>query len=366
MILALLTFLSAVSISFTAAYFSIIGLAAIFAATAIPVIIMGSVLEVGKLVAATWLHHNWKNSSVSYLIKGYLFVAIIVLMIITALGIYGFLAKGHLEQEIPIQQNQEKIVLIDKKIEIEKTKIRNYQKQIENISSRTDNNNDEIDQLNQRLENLEEKSKELISQSQQISNQIASLVDGLFSSKKKQREALRNQLELIKQELKKIELEKERVNQEKESIRENKQQENTGIENVEDKIQNSHLKIEELSEQKAEIQHLLVTSQIKLGPVKYVSDLFQIEDPNAAIRIVILLIMFAFDPLAVILVISSSISFKENFQGKKFNRINNDIKNPKNSQQKNKISQPANAEKQKENNQKIDSKQQPKKSWTRS
>ena len=90
------TILVALSISVVAAYYSIVGLVAIFAAAAIPVIIMGSVLEVGKLTTAVWLHTNWKRAN--FLIKTYLTIATFLLMFITSMGIFGFLSKAHIEQ----------------------------------------------------------------------------------------------------------------------------------------------------------------------------------------------------------------------------------------------------------------------------
>lgn len=90
------TILVALSISVVAAYYSIIGLVAIFAAAAIPVIIMGSVLEIGKITTAIWLHVNWKRAQ--FLIKTYLTIATFLLMFITSMGIFGFLSKAHIEQ----------------------------------------------------------------------------------------------------------------------------------------------------------------------------------------------------------------------------------------------------------------------------
>ena len=97
MFLTILTFLSAISISVIAAGYSILGLATLFAGAFIPIVAMGSALEVGKLVAASWLYHNWR-SDIPKLLKGYLFTAIIVLIFITSMGIFGFLSKAHLDQ----------------------------------------------------------------------------------------------------------------------------------------------------------------------------------------------------------------------------------------------------------------------------
>ena len=129
MFLTLLTFLSAISISVIAAGYSIVGLATLFAGAVVPIIAMGSALEVGKLVAASWLYHNW-DSDVPRLLKGYLFGAIIVLIFITSLGIFGFLSKAHLDQVKPVSGNNIKIELLDKQINQQSLIIERAEKQI--------------------------------------------------------------------------------------------------------------------------------------------------------------------------------------------------------------------------------------------
>ena len=93
-----LTLITALAIAGVAAWYSIVGLMAIFAGAVIPIAIMGGVLEVGKLVTAAWLHQNWKKTR--WWMKTYLTSAVFVLMIITSLGIFGFLSKAHLEHSI--------------------------------------------------------------------------------------------------------------------------------------------------------------------------------------------------------------------------------------------------------------------------
>ena len=112
----LITFLSAISISVIAAGYSIVGLSTLFAGAVVPIIAMGSALEVGKLVAASWLYNNWRNKFVPYTIKMYLTFAVIVLIFITSMGIFGFLSKAHLDQVKPTSSNNIKIELIDKQI----------------------------------------------------------------------------------------------------------------------------------------------------------------------------------------------------------------------------------------------------------
>ena len=96
MLLGLLVLLTALTISAVAIYYSVVGLVAIFAAAALPIMIMGGVLEVGKLVTAVWLHRYW--SQAKWWLKYYLATAVLVLMFITSMGIFGFLSKAHIEQ----------------------------------------------------------------------------------------------------------------------------------------------------------------------------------------------------------------------------------------------------------------------------
>ena len=115
MIFALLTLFVALMISSVAAYYSIVGLMAIFAAAKIPIAIMGGVLEIGKLVVASWTFKNWKTSHA--LIKIYFIISIIILMFITSLGIFGFLSKAHLEQSVPTKPLSSQIEQIQIKID---------------------------------------------------------------------------------------------------------------------------------------------------------------------------------------------------------------------------------------------------------
>ena len=114
--MALLTLLTALCIAGVAAWYSIVGLMAIFAGAVIPIAIMGAVLEVGKLVTAAWLHLNWKK--VPFLMKTYLTIAVAILMLITSLGIFGFLSKAHLEHSISTGgTNELQITNLERQIE---------------------------------------------------------------------------------------------------------------------------------------------------------------------------------------------------------------------------------------------------------
>ena len=98
-----LTFLCAIALSAIAGYYSIIGLAAIFVGAFWPVVLMGSVLEVSKLVTASWLYRNWKIAP--FLLRTYLTFAVLIIMLITSMGIFGFLAKAHIDSTLNSNAN---------------------------------------------------------------------------------------------------------------------------------------------------------------------------------------------------------------------------------------------------------------------
>ena len=121
MFFGILTLLVGLAISGVAAWYSIVGLMAIFAAAKIPIAIMGAVLEVGKLLTASWLYQFWDKTNT--LLKSYFTVAVVVLMFITSMGIFGFLSKAHMDQTLTVGDNSLLIERIDRKIDREKVKI---------------------------------------------------------------------------------------------------------------------------------------------------------------------------------------------------------------------------------------------------
>ena len=121
MFFGILTLIVGLAISGVAAWYSIVGLMAIFAAAKIPIAIMGAVLEVGKLLTASWLYQFWDKTNT--LLKSYFTVAVVVLMFITSMGIFGFLSKAHMDQTLTVGDNSLLIERIDRKIEREKVKI---------------------------------------------------------------------------------------------------------------------------------------------------------------------------------------------------------------------------------------------------
>jgi hypothetical protein len=121
MLFALITLLSAFSLSAIAAYYSVIGLMAIFAASPIPIAIMGGALEFSKLIAASWAYKNWKVAP--KFLKYYFTIAVMILMFITSLGIFGYLSKAHNDQTLISGDVSAKIEMIDEKIKVEKDNI---------------------------------------------------------------------------------------------------------------------------------------------------------------------------------------------------------------------------------------------------
>jgi hypothetical protein len=121
MFLSYFTLFVALSLSAVAAWYSIIGLTAIFAAAVIPIIIMGGILEVAKITITVWLHEYWHRCR--WLMKLYLVPAVALLMIITSMGIFGFLSKAHLDQAVPTGDVQAQVALLDEKIQTQRDNI---------------------------------------------------------------------------------------------------------------------------------------------------------------------------------------------------------------------------------------------------
>jgi hypothetical protein len=355
MIFAILTLLSALSISCIAAYFSIIGLATIFPGSIEAVIAMGAALEVGKIIAAIWLHNNWASAPKT--IKIYLFSAILVLMGITSMGIFGFLSKSHIEHEANAEKNMALATQVENKIQREKDFILRQKDLISQAENSNQNLNDKsqeninleqkkIEQLSSQLEkDIELDNKMLIPIQSRIDklneelNLVKSKSGGLFSNKKKDLEQITaeqadERLELSK---KKSEIE-ERISkyrnetsslisdirkriQEYQSIGFDKPDEvKNKIEEYNNKITESLNKIDELEKEKFNYDDGSRQLEAEVGPIKYVAELISdftgVDfDMGKAVRIVIIILIFVFDPLAVLLVLAAHISLMKRFPG---------------------------------------------------
>ena len=136
MIHAILPFLTAIALSIVAAYYSVIGLAQIFPGSYWPIIIMGSVLEISKLVTVSWLYNNW-NVSVR-MMRYYFLVAVILLMAITSMGIFGYLSKAHIEHSTSLAPLLEKEFIYEEKIKTLKETIENNRKNLSQLDAAVD------------------------------------------------------------------------------------------------------------------------------------------------------------------------------------------------------------------------------------
>jgi hypothetical protein len=135
-IVAYLTLLSGLAISAVAVYYSVSGLTAIFSAAVVPIIVMGVTLEISKLVATVWLKQNWSIAPAA--VKGYLIAAIVVLMLITSMGIFGFLSKAHSDQSLVSGDVAARIAVYDEKIKIEKENIETDRKALKQMDDAVD------------------------------------------------------------------------------------------------------------------------------------------------------------------------------------------------------------------------------------
>jgi hypothetical protein len=155
MLLAILTFFTAISISVIAAWYSIAGLIAVFSAAVMPVIIMGGALETGKIVATVWLHQNWHRAPRMF--KWYLIPAIAVLMFITSMGIFGFLSKAHIEQTSMSEEQVAQIKSLDSKMVRSEAKIVRWTDELNRLAKGEDVRVDNlVDRDNDALKEIRE------------------------------------------------------------------------------------------------------------------------------------------------------------------------------------------------------------------
>ena len=250
MLTIIIVFLSAISISVIAAGYSIAGLTALFAGAVVPIIAMGSALEVGKLVAASWLYNNWRNKFVPQTLKFYLTFAVIVLVFITSMGIFCFLSKAHLDQVQPNSSNAIKIELLDDQIKSQKMVI--YRSQ--NTLKLLDKTLEKYIDMEYVTRGLKEREKQ-----------------------KPERDALQ-----------------------------------LAINNASDKIA-------DLTDKKGVLQLEVQKLEAEVGPIKYIAELIYGDSAkdhfDEAVRWVIIVLIFVFDPLAVLLLIAANISLKTRKEG---------------------------------------------------
>jgi hypothetical protein len=239
---------TAILLSCVAAYYSVAGLTAIFSAATIPVIIMGGSLELGKIVATVWLHNNWRRAG--FLFKAYLVPAVAFLMILTSMGIFGYLSKAHSDQSLVSGDAVAKVAIYDEKIKTAK---------------------DNIDANRKALKQMDEAVDQVM---------------GRSSDEKGADKAV--------------------------SIRRGQQKERTRLLA---EITAEQKTITALSEERAPLAAEFRKVESEVGPIKYIAALVYGDNPDSnvlerAVRLVIIMIVLVFDPLALTLILAANKQFQ--------------------------------------------------------
>jgi hypothetical protein len=295
MFIAVLTLISALSISSVAAFYSIVGLATIFPGAYWPVVLMGSVLEAGKLVCASWLYRNWHITHRA--LRTYLFTAVIILSLITSMGIFGFLSKAHLETNFQSNNNSQQISIINSQIKAEQDVIDRQQEIIKRNSGAGGGSGERIAQLRDRIKQMDAEVKAYTDQgatSTLFNDKVAKGI-ALKESQKPERDK-------IDAEIRQLTL----ANQGNNSA-------------AESQIARSQQKIQQLINQRAPLQSAQIKIDAEIGPIKYIGalavDVGLAKEVNveAAVRWVIIIIIFVFDPLAVLMLVAANQSFARQF-----------------------------------------------------
>ena len=243
-----ITFLTAIALSAVAAYYSVIGLASIFPGSFWPVVLMGAVLEASKLVTVSWLYRNWTQTPI--LMKTYMSMAVSILMLITSMGIFGYLSKAHMEHSVISAPVVDKIALYDEQIKTLK-------------------------------DNIDASRKEL--------KQFDEIVDQTISRSTDEKGMAKAQ-----------------------AIRRSQQKERSRILQ---EIGDQQKRLASIKEEYLPLSAELKKVEADVGPIKYIAALVYGTEANAdiidkAVRLVILLIIVVFDPLAILLLIGANISMQ--------------------------------------------------------
>ena len=244
---------TAILLSCVAAYYSVAGLTAIFSAATIPVIIMGGSLELGKIVATVWLHNNWKRAG--FLFKAYLVPAVMFLMLLTSMGIFGYLSKAHSDQSLVSGDSIAKVAIYDEKIKISR---------------------DNIDANRKALKQMDEAVDQVMGRSQDEKGADKAV-----------------------------------------SIRRGQQKERTRLLA---EITAEQKTITALSEERAPLAAEFRKVESEVGPIKYIAALIYGDNPDSnvlerAVRLVIIMIVLVFDPLALTLILAANKQFEWARQG---------------------------------------------------
>ena len=394
MLLGILTLITALCISAVAIYYSVAGLVAIFAAAAVPIMIMGGVLEVGKLVTAVWLHKHWKQAA--WWLRTYLASAVFVLMLITSMGIFGFLSKAHIEQTSAGEESFAQIERIDEEIARQIGIVGRAENKVRELESSTFNNDtqiqEQIDKEQKRIDTAYDRVQPAIDEQNVIIANVTKLfqteldkidaeiktlqgyvdngevkkaqqtigasADGVFG--KKTAEKIGDWKEAKQAEradwLVKIQdsansptvvASRKEITRLRSVADDNIAQSNTLINRLRsklgtddinldelldeqfDRVRTANTEIETLTDEKFELESEYRKLEAEVGPIKYIAEFVYGEQADRnmleeAVRWVIIIIIFVFDPLAVLLLIASQYTFEWNKKRKPEPELVND------------------------------------------
>lgn len=315
MLFGLITFLTALTISGVAIYYSVAGLVAIFAAAAVPIIIMGTALEVGKLVTAVWLHRYWTKAA--WWLRTYLSIAVVVLMLITSMGIFGFLSKAHVDQNLSSDTVTQRIEIIDNKVRAENSYIERQKDVLERLTGQSTGSND---RFNQDIQIEQKKIDDAYRRLEVLDADVKAYTDqgkGLFKG-----DNIKRGLEVRKSQ----QAERDRINQQildaQENINKLRAQINNAldkndvsVQSTEKNIFDAQGRIELLIIEQEPLKGQLMKLESEVGPIRYIAEFVYGEEADRnlleeAVRWVIITIIFVFDPLAVLLLIASQYTFR--------------------------------------------------------
>ena len=362
MIFALFVLFTALCISATAAYYSIVGLMAIFSGAIVSIAIMGTVLEIGKLVTASWLYQYWPR--IPKLIRLYLTISVVVLMLITSMGIFGFLSKAHLQQNAMSEEEVAQIEVYAEKLVRSNAKIqrwnvdigrlnrgenvrvdfliRNEQDQLNIIYDRKDKElqlkltiaDERIDIHKSKLTEYAERTKNDLALLQQrpdgkIDEETGKTEKEIAIDKVRKRDrgvswVARDKMRKLSEQLrldfnkidKKYAPEIKIINTRIQDLR---QQAQLKTEDIDTKIiqLEGFIEKEQTVADNARVTKLQHESkyreiEVDVGPVKYIADMIYGDEArtmlDSAVRAVIIVLIFVFDPLAVLLVVAGNMS----------------------------------------------------------
>lgn len=249
MILFIFTLAAAFALSGVAAYFSVVGLIAIFASVPIPIAVMGGTLEVSKLVAASWVYRNWTVAPSA--IKYYFTAAVVILSLITSMGIFGYLSKAHMDQNLVSGDVLAKVSIYDEKIKTAK---------------------ENIDGARRQLKQLDEAVDQTLARS--TSEDGVAKANNIRRSQQRERAALIKEIE-INQKL-----------------------------------------VASLNEEAAPVRAEVRKVEAEVGPLKYIAALIYGDNPDTnllekSVRWVIIVIVLVFDPMAILLLIAASFTYRQ-------------------------------------------------------